>query len=300
MNTKDPLDLVIDYTEYFNLGMLFNPEATDILFVCGGGFTGPKNFLELYPDTKIDAIEIDADVINAAETFFGLEKNDPRLQVFNDDARKHLSTFEKKYDLIVLDAYASNYVPYHLMTQEFFQTVEKRLEPDGVVVSNVIGSIEGNNSQLVRAMYKTMKETFPVSYIFPTEARTTNVQNIMIVSSNQPYEFDRLTLLEMAKNSPADYLVDELSKQAHFYQGIVDTSDVPFLTDQYNPSESLINPLTSKTYVQEFQDEQIEKREHLDDSIELRLGVGLMIITVIWLIYFKKRIWNSKITPSTN
>lgn len=300
MNTKDPLDLVIDYTEYFHLGMLFNPEATDILFVGGGGFTGPKNFLVLYPEIKIDAIEIDADVINAAETFFGLEKNNPRLQIFNDDARRHLSTFEKKYDLIILDAYASNYVPYHLMTQEFFQTVEKRLEPNGVVVSNIIGSIEGNNSQMVRAMYKTMKETFPVSYVFPTENRATNVQNIMIVSSNQPYEFDRLTLLEMAKNSPADYLVDELGKQEHFYQGIVDTSDVPFFTDQYNPSEVLINPLTSKAYVQEFQDEEIEKKEHREDSINLGLGVGLTVIAGIWAVYFKKRIWNSENSSSTN
>jgi spermidine synthase len=300
MNSKDPLDLIIDYTEYFHLGMLFNPKATDVLFVGGGGFTGPKNFLALYPDTKIDAIEIDADVINAAETFFDLEKNDPRLHVFNDDARKHLSTFEKKYDLIVLDAYASNYVPYHLMTYEFFQTVEKRLESDGVVISNVIGSIEGDNSQLVRAMYKTMKETFPVSYIFPTEDMPTNVQNIMIVSSNQPYEFDRLTLLEMAKNSPADYLVDELSKQEHFYQGIVDTSDVPFMTDQYNPSEVMINPLTSKAYVQEFQDGQVEKKEHRDDLINLGLGVGLSVVVVIWLIYFKKRIWNSEISSLSN
>jgi spermidine synthase len=300
MNSKDPLDLIIDYTEYFHLGMLFNPKPTDVLFVGGGGFTGPKNFLALYPDTKIDVIEIDADVINAVETFFDLEKNDPRLHVFNDDARRHLSTFEKKYDLIVLDAYASNYVPYHLMTHEFFQTVEKRLESDGIVVSNVIGSIEGDNSQLVRAMYKTMKDTFPVSYIFTTEDMPTNVQNIMIVSSNQPYEFDRLTFLERAKNSSADYLVDELSNQEHFYQGMVDTSDVPFMTDQYNPSEVLINPLTSKAYVQEFQDRQVEKKEHRNDLISLGLGMGLSVIVVVWLIYFKKRIWNSEISSSSN
>ena len=299
MNVKDPLDLVIDYTEYFHLGMLFNPSASNVLFVGGGGFTGPKNFLELYPDIKIDVIEIDSDVIDAAKNYFNLEKNS-RLQIFNDDARKHLSTFDKKYDLIVLDAYASTYVPYHLMTDEFFQIIEKRLEPNGVVVSNFVGSIEGKNSELVRAIYKTMKETFPVSYVFPTEDKPTNVQNIMIVSSNQPYEFDRLTLLEMAKNSPADYLVDELSKQAHFYQGIVDTSDVPFLTDQYNPSESLINPLTSKIYVQEFQDEKIEKKEHREDSVNLGLGVGLTIVAGIWLIYFKKRIWNSEMSSSIN
>ena len=45
MNTKDPLDLVIDYTEYFHLGMLFNPAATDVLFVGGGDLLAQKTFL---------------------------------------------------------------------------------------------------------------------------------------------------------------------------------------------------------------------------------------------------------------
>ena len=293
MNVNDPLDLVIDYTEYFHLGMLFNPSATNVLFVGGGGFTGPKNFLALYPDTKIDVIEIDPDVINAAKTFFNL-KEDPRLQIFIDDARKHLYTFDKKYDLIILDAYSANYVPYHLLTHEFYQIMEQRLEPEGVVVSNIIGSIEGKDSQLVRSVYKTMKETFPVLYVFPTEDKPTNVQNIMIVSSNKPYEFDRITLLEMAKNSPADYIVDELSKQEHFYQGVVDTADVPFLTDQHNPSEVLINPLTNKPYAQEFQDQEIEKKKQQNDLINLGMGIALCFIVVIWLIYFKEKIWSPK------
>jgi len=292
MDINDPLDLVIDYTEFFHLGMLFNPKATDVLFVGGGGFTGPKNFLQLYPHTKIDVIEIDADVIDVAKTYFNLETT-PRLQVFNDDARKHLFTFDKKYDLIVLDAYATNYVPYHLMTHEFFQILEKRLETNGVVVSNFVGSIEGNNSQLVRSVYKTMKETFPVAYVFPTEERPTNVQNIMIVSSNQPYEFDRELLLEMAKDSPADYLVDELSKQEHFYDKVVGTSDVPFLTDQFNPSEVLINPITKKPYIQDFQDDKIKEKEHLEYSVNMILGVALLVVAGIWMLYFKKKVWTS-------
>ncbi len=299
MNLNDPLDLVIDYTEYFHLGMMFNPSAENILFVGGGGFTGPKNFLTLYPDTKVDVIEIDPDVIEAAKTYFNLEE-DSRLTVFNDDARKHLSTFDKKYDLIVLDAYATNYVPYHLMTDEFFEILEERLSPEGVVVSNFIGSIEGENSQLFRAIYKTMKQTFPVLYIFPTENSPTNVQNIMIVSSNNPYEFDRITLLELAKNSPADYLVDELSKKNHFYEGAIKTSDVPFLTDQLNPSEVLTNPLTNRSYMQESQDNQIEKKEHRNDSINLGIGIALLVIVVIWLLYFRKEIWSTESSSPSN
>ena len=290
MNLNDPLDLVIDYTEYFHLGMLFNPTATNVLFVGGGGFSGPKNFLELYPDTKIDVIEIDADVIDVAKLYFNLEPN-PRLNVFNDDARKHLSTYDKKYDLIILDAFASTYVPYHLMTDEFFTLIEKRLEPNGVVVSNLIGSIEGHNSSLIKAIYKTMQKTFPVSYIFPTEGSLSNVQNIMVVSSNQPYEFDRLTLLDLAKDSPADYLVDELRKQEHFYNGVIDTSNSPFLTDQLNPSESLINPITSNVYVKDSQGDAFKENKHRDDAINFGLGIALSIVSIIWIIYFKKRIW---------
>ena len=290
MNLTDPLDLVIDYTEYFHLGMLFNPTFTDVLFVGGGGFTGPKNFLALYPEVNVDVIEIDSDVIDVAKQYFDL-KDDPRLGVFNADARQHLSTFDKKYDLIILDAYASTYVPYHLLTHEFYQLIEKRLEPDGIVISNFIGSIEGDKSPLVRSAYKTMVETFPVSYVFPTEEKPTNSQNIMIVASNQLYEYDRLLLLEKAQNSSADYLVDELNFEHHFYSKVVDTTDVPFLTDQFNPSEVLLNPKTGKQYDEFSQQNKIKEKEKEDYNIHLALGVALSVLSVIWLLYFKKKVW---------
>ncbi len=294
MNLNDPLDLVIDYTEYFHLGMMFNPSFTDVLFVGGGAFTGPKNFLAVYPETKIDVIEIDSDVIDVAKNYFDLQDT-PRLQIFNDDARKHLTIFDKKYDVIILDAYASTYVPYHLMTHEFFQTLEDRLEPDGVIVSNFIGSIEGKNSQMVKAVYNTMLQTFPVNYIFLTEVKPTNIQNVMIVSSNQPYDFDRLDLYEIAKNNPSSYLVDELSFDDHFYQKSIDLSKAPIITDQRNPLEVMINPITSEPYVQEFQDQNIEENQNFEQWASIAIGSILAIISSIWLIYFKKRIWVEKI-----
>jgi spermidine synthase len=291
VNLNDPLDLVIDYTEYFHLGMMFNPSFTDVLFVGGGAFTGPKNFLAVYPETSIDVIEIDPDVIDVAKKYFDLQDS-PRLQIFNDDARKHLSSFDKKYDVIILDAYASTYVPYHLMTHEFFQTLEERLEPDGVIVSNFIGSIEGRNSQMVKAVYHTITQTFPVNYVFLTEAHPNNIQNVMIVSSNQPYDFDRLDLYEIAKNNPSNYLADELSADDHFYQESVDTSKSPIITDQRNPLEVMINPITSEPYIQELQDKNIEENQSFEDWTNIALGAGLVILSAIWFIYFKKRIWN--------
>ena len=290
MNLNDPLDLVIDYTEYFHLGMLFNSNFNDVLFVGGGGFTGPKNFLALYPETKIDVIEIDSDVIDVAKDYFELETG-PRLHVFNADARQHLSMFDKKYDLIILDAYASSYVPYHLLTHEFYQLLENRLQPDGIIISNLIGSIEGSKSPLVRSAFKTMSETFPVSYVFPTENKPTNQQNIMIVASNHPYEFEKSVFLERAQNGSVDYLVDELNQEHHFYSKTVDTSDVPFLTDQFNPSEVLLNPKTGKHYDEFSQLNKIQEKENENYNVNLALGVALSVISVLWLLYFKKRVW---------
>lgn len=43
---------VFRYTDYFNLAFLFNPGIKRALFIGGGGFTGPKQFLEYYPDRK--------------------------------------------------------------------------------------------------------------------------------------------------------------------------------------------------------------------------------------------------------
>jgi len=87
MNLNDPRDLVLDYTEFFHLGKMLNPDLEKVLFVGGGGFSGPKNFLLMYPDIQIDVVEIDPEVIVVAKNYFGLE-DDSRLTIYTEDGRK--------------------------------------------------------------------------------------------------------------------------------------------------------------------------------------------------------------------
>ena len=49
----------------------------------------------------------------------------------------------ERYDLIVLDAYLIDTIPFHLATREFYQEASARLAPGGVVASNVIGAVRG-------------------------------------------------------------------------------------------------------------------------------------------------------------
>lgn len=237
---------VFRYTEYFHLPFAFNPGIKSVLFIGGGGFTGPKQFLEEYPDVAVDVAEIDPEVVNIAKTYFAVN-DDQRLNVFAEDGRIYLSGTEKKYDLIVLDAYSKTYVPFHLMTREFFESLDKHLNPGGVVVSNIISSLIGDTSDLLRAEYKTASQVFPQTYLFYTRSSSlSTVQNIILVATKDTTRYDKTDLLDMAEKTRQSAL--NVKTVETYFEQEVRMVDVPVLTDDYAPAESLLNPVTGAPY----------------------------------------------------
>jgi spermidine synthase len=297
MYKDKPEELVNTYTKYFHLGFLFNPNANDILFVGGGGFSGPKNFLSTYSDVRIDVVEIDPDVISAARDYFNLPvDNGSRLMIYNDDARNFLSKTEKKYDLIILDAFSKNYVPFHLMTMEYFQLLDKKLTSNGVIISNNIGSMTGDRSDIVRAVYKTISQVFPSVYVFPTENNLGNLQNIMLAAMKTPTEYRNDELRQLASNNDnnnhnSSTALADLDYLEHLYEAELETSDVPLLTDQFAPVEILINPVTREPYnLENVPTKGSAALSWIEDTNSIKL-VLLTIIATVWIFYTRKE-WN--------
>lgn len=282
MDKDNPNDLLLTYSKYFHLGQLFNPQLEKILFVGGGGFSGPKNFLETYPDSLIDVVEIDPDVIEAAKTYFFLKDN-PRLKIFNEDARTFLMDSDKKYDLIILDAYAADYVPFHLLTQEYFQILNDHLEPGGVVVSNLIGSLEGDTSDLPRSVYKTMKNSFPTVYVFTTnEVRIGNIQNLIFVATQDKVQFDRIDLESLSYQNKANNLLSDINYLENYYPSGMRTDNVSILTDDFSPVEIMINPVTSQPFFNEGSVFSQESKIWFSESTPVKIGL-LITIVFVWL-----------------
>lgn len=282
MDKDNPNDLLLTYSKYFHLGQLFNPQLEKILFVGGGGFSGPKNFLETYPDSLIDVVEIDPDVIEAAKTYFFLKDN-PRLKIFNEDARTFLMDSDKKYDLIILDAYAADYVPFHLLTQEYFQILNDHLEPGGVVVSNLIGSLEGDTSDLPRSVYKTMKNSFPTVYVFTTnEVRIGNIQNLIFVVTQDKVQFDRIDLESLSYQNKANNLLSDINYLENYYPSGMRTDNVSILTDDFSPVEIMINPVTSQPFFNEGSVFSQETKIWFSESTPVKIGL-LITIVFVWL-----------------
>jgi spermidine synthase len=142
MNTADPERLVFEYAKMSFAGLLLNPNPRRVLIAGLGGGSLPSALTTLFPEAQIDVIEIDQAVVNVAKEFFDFEETD-QVSVIVNDARvyvKRAELLEKKYDLVILDAFTGDYIPEHLLTLEFLQEVRSIMTPDGVLVANTFST----------------------------------------------------------------------------------------------------------------------------------------------------------------
>ena len=74
---------------------------------------------------------------------------------------------EGPWDVIVVDAFYSDSIPFHLATREFLELARSRLTPGGLVVTNIIGAVRGPDSRLFRSMLRTYRAVFPTVAVHP-------------------------------------------------------------------------------------------------------------------------------------
>lgn len=218
-------DLVSEYAKYFHLAKHFNPEFKRTLIIGGAGYSYPKDFLLKYPEATIDVVEIDPMVTELAKKYFKLKEN-PRLTIYHEDGRAYLNKTRKKYDVIFGDAFNSHYsLPYQLTTKEAVQKYFEALNNDGIVIQNVISSMEGKRGRFLRAEYFTYKSVFPQVYLFPVRDPKNGgeLQNVILVAlkSEKGPTFDDV-----------DPIIDGYLQ--HLWKKEIET-DMPVLTDDYAP-----------------------------------------------------------------
>ena len=156
-----------------------NLENFDSALVIGlAGGTMAKGMLDIYPDVKVDGVEIDGDVIEIGKKYF--DNAHPNINPIVMDGRIFLQMTKKKYDIIQIDAYRQPYIPFHLVTQEFFQEVHDHLEDDGVLAINV-ASVRGISTDLTAMIYRTIREVFP--WVITIKATRSNE---IIIASKKP------------------------------------------------------------------------------------------------------------------
>jgi spermidine synthase len=131
--------------------------------------TVSRAYERFFPDTRIDGVEIDAELSEIGRRFF--EMDNPSLHLYHEDARPFIRRIDARYDMIAVDAYRQPYIPFYLATREFFELCRDRLAPGGIVVVNV-GHPEGEDA-LEKVLGTTMADVFPHVLRDPVEPTNT-------------------------------------------------------------------------------------------------------------------------------
>jgi len=125
---------------YYDYAMAANWMASpenkhiDILILGLGTGTYAYQSEYYYGDCSIDGVEIDEKIVNLAYEYFSLPE-DVNTYVF--DGRSYLDCVDKKYDVILVDAYQDITIPFQMSSIEFFTKVKNHLNDHGVMVVNM-------------------------------------------------------------------------------------------------------------------------------------------------------------------
>jgi len=165
VDLDNPQQHLLEYTRMTFCGLLYKPQPKKMLVLGLGGGVIHSQMRHYFPSMEIDVAEIEADVVPAATKYMGF-KEDEKLKVTVDDGRMFIKKQLRKnpvpkYDLIVLDAFNGDYIPFHLMTKEFLEEVKGVLSDDGVVIANVFFT-----NRLFDAEFKTFISVFGRSQAF--------------------------------------------------------------------------------------------------------------------------------------
>jgi spermidine synthase len=231
MDLHQPDRLMFEYT-HMVLGALFlNPDPHRILILGLGGGTLPRALSKLLPSADIDIVEIDPAVVYVATHYFSFQPT-TREHVFEEDARAYVRRMlrtDKRYQLIILDAYDAQYIPEHLLTREFLTQVRSLLAPGGIVAANTFSS-----SRLYQNESVTYTAVFGQFYNLKSANR-------VILASNAP--FPPMAQIqhnaESLKAAFEPFDVNPLSVLSLFSTKVDWDPNARVLTDQYSPANLL-------------------------------------------------------------
>jgi spermidine synthase len=132
-----PERLVSEYTQVAAIGLALAPPEGRVLYVGLGGGAMPMHARHARPHLRIDVVEIDPVIVAAAGRWFGF-RGDERMQVHTGDGRAYIESAPGgAYDVVFLDAFSDDEIPFALTTVQFLEAVRRALAADGVVVSNL-------------------------------------------------------------------------------------------------------------------------------------------------------------------
>lgn len=151
----------------------------------GAGITA-SSWIETYKQPA-SGIELDPLVTEVGKKYFQMN---PRIEIFHGDARRMARQISRSFSIIFLDTYDENFVPFHLLTEEFFLELEDRLQKNGLLLINIHASRD-----IVRVLGRTTLRAFPYGLLWGYKG-----SNRILLLAKEPLQQKRI--LQKIKSIP--------------------------------------------------------------------------------------------------
>lgn len=208
---------------------------------------------------NIEGVEIDDKITDLAVKYFELPED---VKVTTYDGRAYLNAIDKKYDVIMVDAYQDITIPFQMSSVEFFTLVKEHLNENGVMVvnMNMRGQKSGNITEyLSDTIAKVFDEVYTVDVPFNTNRElfaTDNPNVLKVFADNMEKENNRnlSDMMEMVSShltayEKGDYLMtDDQAPVELLGMRVIDEiikNEVEYYKDIYNEEgiEGLLNAM---------------------------------------------------------
>ena len=235
-NPESPDELISSYCKYTTLFL----QCTDqyprrVLFVGLGAGIMPRFIRKHFPATIVDVIEIDGEIPGIAQQYFGFKKDD-NTNITIGDGRDFINRNKVKYDIIFIDAYSAENIPFQLTTEEFYRRILASLTPGGLMTANIANLGKPN---FIASELKTVQSIFPNLAVFVCPGQT---NYILFAPVNRKFDsaFIKPRCAELAGTSNP-----ELDFKAMLNSGMTEealkamTRGATILKDDFAPVETM-------------------------------------------------------------
>ncbi|MBM4267680.1 MAG: hypothetical protein FJ144_13880 [Deltaproteobacteria bacterium] len=189
----------------------------------GGGALPP-----LFASWGVESVvvEIDPEVVTVDEDYFDFDTS--ATEVVIADGRQYLAATDRSFDYIVLDAFAGEVIPAHLLSTQMIDLVQQRLRPDGVLLVNFGGCRKGDDALPLRSLVKTVRHWLPWVEVYGT-VRGDACGSNLVVASREPRSLADMPL-------PFD-VAPRVQPRLDMGEPLDVDGPALLVTDDYNPLE---------------------------------------------------------------
>ncbi|MDE7226175.1 MAG: fused MFS/spermidine synthase, partial [Ruminococcus sp.] len=195
-------------------------EKTEILVLGMGTGTYAKQCCEYFDNTEAEGVEIDGKIIELSREYFGLPDS---IEVTEYDGRAYLNVCDKKYDVIMVDAYQDITIPFQMSSREFFSEVRSHLKDGGIMVCNM-NMRSKENDGINSYLSDTIADVFQEVYTVDVSGST----NRELFASDDPEMLERFrSRTAELKNPELSAIMDMVDERIEKYEngGLILTDD---------------------------------------------------------------------------